>query len=174
MRAKSMVLIAAAALVVVPATARADGSGGGAEIIPISVLASIELGLLAGGTTVALGSRATARSEHPNRTWYTWSYVLGGVNLVIGGAFGAAFVDACIKVLNHDPNYLGRSVWSNGLNAWALGLGIAHLAVAGLDLGFAIAGSTKRDATRVSVVPVILGDRASHPVTGLAIQIDNF
>ena len=176
MRGKPMVLVVAAvaSLLAAPSDARADGSGGGAEVIPISIVASLELGLLAGGTTVAIGSAATARSEQPNRTWFTWAYVLGGTNLLVGGVFAGAFVDACIKVLNHDPNYLGGSVWSNGLNAWALGLGIAHLAVAGLDLGFAIAGSTKRYPTRAALSPMVVRDAQNHAVTGLTFDIESF
>jgi hypothetical protein len=177
MRSASMLTVlavVATALVFAPTNSRADGSGGAAVLLPIVLLGSAEFGLLAGGTTVALGSRATAKRERPNRAWYRWSYGLGATNLVIGGVASGAFVDACIKVVRHDPNYLGGSVWQNGLNAYALAFGIAHLSVAALDLGFAISGSLQQGASRATFVPIVARDSSNHTFVGLGLELKRF
>jgi hypothetical protein len=184
MRKKVFALALATALVIAPHKARADGDAGAAAVVPFSIYGGLELWMLGGGTALAIGSRIQASAPHPNRNWFTATYVFGATNLVIGGLYAAAFIDACFKVDTQPVKvgdvYVKRSVFNvfdNNLNVLTFGLAVAHVSVAALDWGFAISGSTSEprpasgSVSRVSIAPLVAFDHTKQPVIGLSVAL---
>jgi hypothetical protein len=157
--AKTLVGVVAITFLIAQAPAKADDAAGGFEIPPeaaaLGLLLLLGEGyLLVGGTVVGMGNLVYASDgERATSGWRYQGYILGSLNVVIGGIM----IGAAIK--NHDQD-LGI------LGAVQAGVGMA-------DLGFTIWSQVQEDGSRrsVSVSPLVIPDREGAPAMGVGVQL---
>jgi hypothetical protein len=155
------IVVAAALLALVPTPARADGDINPIVLIPLTVLGGAE------GSLLGFGISAAVRSERS----FAGAWVMGSANVVVGGIYAGAFIDACFKARANPWDPRTNNAFANGLNYIALVGGIAHLTVGAWDLVVAIRG---RRPGPVALVPTVMTDSARRPVAGAALQITSF
>jgi hypothetical protein len=135
--------------------ARADGEDPGLALGAVSILGG-ELLTLSGGLVTGIGGAVMLRREHPSRRWFVADCVLGALNL------GAGLAMVSLGFAVHDTSYVFVLMATPNL-----GIGAANLALGSYGLW-------RREAPKISLVPLLGRDSANRPFGGIGVQLATF